>query len=89
MVDVAVERVMPDGQRQQLPTPAAFQHFEWGYTQVEHVPQRVERAIGRHMRDMSEDDPPGTRYEWTVNYAHNSMTLDRQHVVVREVPHAR
>jgi hypothetical protein len=89
VVDVTVQRIGPDGRREQLNTPEQFAHFERGYTRGDRVPETVERAIDRYMAGLgAEAEAAGTRYEWTVRYSHNSTKLDRQHLVVREVGHA-
>jgi len=85
VVEVTVLRILPDGTRQAVATPAPFERFESGYAPGHEVPQRIERAIERYMDDLQQHDPPGTRYEWTVLYSADSTKLDRRHVVVREV----
>jgi hypothetical protein len=87
VVDVTMERILPDGRRESLPTPVTFEHIGQGYTSLSQVVPQVEGRVDLFMATLPPESagPAGTRYEWTVRYARNSMTLDRSALIVREV----
>jgi hypothetical protein len=88
VVEVSVERVTPDGQRIELPTPPRFAQPGYGYWRGDVLMSRLEPRIRDYMRSShwAREAQPGTRFVWTVRWSENSTRLDQVDRIVWEAP---
>lgn len=87
VVEVEVERVLPDGRREALATPRDFAQVGNGYWPGDAIAERLSPRIDQYMKSSTwaSEAPAGTRFEWTIRWAENSTRLDQVDRVVWEV----
>ena len=84
MAEVSVIRVASDGARQMLPTPKQCRRLRSATLPPPVFLERLEHCIRTYMHEspLLRQAESGTRFEWVIRYAYNSMRLDQQRVIV-------
>ena len=91
VVEVSVERVMPDGQRAALTTPPELAKPGDGDWSGGVLMARLKPRIRDYMNtsDWARGAPPGTRFDWEVRWSQNLSRLDHVDHVVWEAPNGQ
>lgn len=81
--DVHMVRILPDGARELLPTPARFRRVG-GFISQEQLVEELQQRITHYMHAVATRPvaAPGTRYEWTIRWSKDSLRLDNAQVLV-------
>jgi hypothetical protein len=84
VLEVSVTRFAPSGVKEVLPTPRQFQRMPIAVNPPQVVLEMLERRIREYMYSSSllSKAEPGTRFEWQIHYALNSVRLDKHRVLV-------
>jgi hypothetical protein len=81
--DVHMVRILPDGTRELLPTPASFRRVG-GFMSQEHLVEELQQRITHYMHAAATRPVagPDTRYEWTIRWSKDSLRLDNAQILV-------